>query len=145
MTERDFEINGKKFRLSKINALDQFHVTRRLAPILGELLPVAHKLQKSGLKDADSLSDDQMQMFAPIMKGLAQLSDEDANRVLLGLCGAVEMWQNNFNTWAKIAVGQNFMVQDLDLSTLMQVAGRAFMYNMSGFFASAPQVSHGGA
>lgn len=137
MNERTFEVGGRRFQLNKIDAFKQFHIVRRLAPILGDLLPVAQKLSK--LKDN---TEAQFESLAPIMDGIAKLSDADANTVLLGLCSAVEVQQASGN-WARIVVGDILAIQDLDLSTLLQIAGRALQFNLAGFFASTPQVSHG--
>lgn len=141
MSERDFEVGGRKFKLNKIDAFKQFHIARRLGPVLGELIPVAQKFSK--LND-DQMKEDQFELLAPVLNGLARLSDEDSNRVLLGLCSAVEMQQSTGN-WARVATDAGLMFQDLELSVLLQIAGRAFQYNMASFFALAPQVSHGGA
>jgi hypothetical protein len=144
MDERNFEIGARKFKLNKINAFDQFHIVRRLAPLLGELMPVALKLKSMGDVNVEKMTDEQLKMFSPIMTGLAKLSDEDSNRVLLGLCSSAEMFQPASNNWARIAGPAGLMFQDLELPELLQIAGRAFMFNLQGFFQSAPQVSHGG-
>lgn len=143
MNERDFQIGARKFKLNKINTFEQFHIVRRLLPILGELLPVLGKVQKLGKLDPEKMSEEQLQMFVPVIGGLSKLSDEDANRVLLGLCSAVEMQQQPANNWARVATSAGLMFEDLELPVIMQIAGRAFAYNMSGFFALMPQVSAG--
>lgn len=146
MSDRDFEIGARKFKLNKIDAFKQFHIVRRLGPILGDIIPVAQKLVGSKI---DDLSEDQKleqiaKLAAPLMTGFSKLSDEDANKVLLGLCSAVEMQQMPAGNWARVATDSMVMFQDLDLAVLLQVAGRAFVYNLSGFFASAPQTSRNG-
>lgn len=146
MSERDFQAGGKEFKLSKIDAFKQFHIVRRLGPILGDIIPVAQKLK--GMKTEGQSEDEKFEMIAeiakPVMQGLSKLSDEDANRVLLGLLSSVEVKQQTGN-WARIARDENLMIQDLELPIMLQVAGRAFAYNLAGFFAIAPQASHGGA
>ena len=146
MNERDFEIGGRKFKLNKIDTFKQFHIVRRLEPILGDLIPVAQKIKDF---DDKNLSEEEKfksiaELAQPIMKGFANLSDADSNMILLGLCSAVEMQQQPIGNWARVVVGDNLMIQDLPLPLMIQIAGRAFMFNMAGFFALAPQVSHGG-
>lgn len=145
MNERDFQAGGKSFKLNKIDAFKQFHIVRRMGPILGDIIPVAQKLHK--MKRENMSEEETMEsiaaLSAPIMTGISKLSDEDSNKVLLGLCSSVEMQQASGN-WARVATDAGLMFQDLDLPTLLQIAGRAFMYNVSGFFASMPQTSHGG-
>ncbi len=144
MNERDFEINGKKFKLNKIDAFKQFHIVRRIAPILADLIP-AMKGMASAQKNLVSASEDEkFEVFAglaaPLLNGLSKLSDTDANLVLHGLLASVEMSQEPAG-WARISNGEMLMFQSLELPTLLQIAGRAFMFNMTGFFALMPQVS----
>jgi hypothetical protein len=148
MSDRDFEVGGKQFKLNKIDVFKQFHIVRRLAPMLGDLIPVAHRmLKKSGAEpqSPESMSDEAVAELVPIfMRGFSGLSDADADTVLLGLCSAVEMFQEQHKTWARVVLQDRLMFSDLELPTLLQIAGRAFQYNLAGFFALLPQVSHGG-
>jgi hypothetical protein len=143
--ERDFEAGGRSFKLNKIDTFKQFHIVRRLGPILGDLIPVAQKLK--GMK-VEGMTEDQSfeaiaAMSAPIMEGISKLSDEDANLVLLGLCSSVEVKQEPAGNWARVASASSILMNDIELPILLQIAGRAFMFNLSGFFSTAPQTSHG--
>lgn len=145
MSERDFEIGAKKFKVNKINAFEQFHIVRRLAPILSDLIPIANKMSKKNKAQEDQVDETDFEALGPIFMGIGKLSDEDANRVLLGLCSAIEMHQPKSNSWAYIVRGGNLMFSDFELPELLQLAGRAFQYNMAGFFSMLPQTSPGGA
>lgn len=135
--DNSFSINGVSFKLNKLSAFKQFHIVRRLAPILGEMLPVLQKLQ--GLNKAESQSD-QLALLEPIMKGLGGLSDADSDKVLLGLLSCVEMQQSTGN-WAFLVRNDQLMFGDLDLPVMLQAAGRAFAYNMAGFFSGLQPAS----
>lgn len=136
MAESDFEVNGVSYKLNKINAMSQFHIARRIAPIIGDLMPIAVKISK--MTEAER-KDKEIETLAPIFNGLSKLSDSDANRVLIGLLTSVEMKQSTGN-WAKVANGEQIMFQNLELPTILNLAGKAFMFNMAGFFAVLPQV-----
>ena len=145
MSEKDFSAGGIDFKIGKINAFKQFHIARRLAPILADMLPGMKKMQ--AIKD-DNLTEDQRldqiaEIAGPIMNGLSKLSDSDADFVLMGLLAAAELKQPTGN-WARIVVDGRLMFDNLDLPTMLQVAGRVFMENIAGFFGALPQVSHGG-
>jgi hypothetical protein len=142
--EREFSIGEHTFQLNKLNAFKQFHVVRRIAPILGKLGNVLPELAKAAKKVSAEQSVDQkieeMAKFVePIMNGLSSLSDADSEFVLLGLLSSVEVHQKQFNNWAKMATDKGLMFENFELPILLQCAGRAFMYNLSGFFASLPQ------
>ncbi len=72
------------------------------------------------------------------MTGLSKLSDADAEFVLYGLLAAAEVQQQAGN-WAQVSTGSMLMIQDLELPMLLQIAGRAFMFNLSGFFSALPR------
>lgn len=141
--DRDFELLGKKFKLNKINAIKQFHIVRRITPILNGLLPVLGDLKKNadGKSKTDEENLDELVKFVtPIMSGLSKLSDEDAELVLYGLLEAVEIQQAAGN-WAKVSSSGMLMMQDMELPILLQLAGKALMFNLSGFFGALPQAS----
>jgi hypothetical protein len=143
MADNSFKIGNVDFKTKKLNAFQQFHICRKLAPILGDLLPMAGKFSKMTEAEIDKeLADGKIEGLKPILDGLAKLSEEDTNKVLLGLLSAVEMKQEHGN-WAPVANPTMILFNDLELPVLLQAAGRAFMYNMSGFFSVLPQVSPG--
>lgn len=137
---REFTVGDRKFQLNKIDAFKQFHIVRRIGPLLAELV---QSMQKIGKVDEKSLTEDQrLEHFAkiatPLMDGLSKLSDADADYVLLRLLASVEVYQSNFNVYAKVAT-ENAIAIDMELPMLLNIAGRALMYNLSGFFALLPR------
>lgn len=141
--ENQFEVGGRKFQLNKINAFKQFHLVRRIAPILSEMLPAFGEAQKitsvsSQLSEKEQY--DQLAKIAgPLLVGFSKLSDSDSDKVLYVLLSSVQVQQSV--GWAWVATDTTLMIQDLELPEMLQVAGRAFMYNLSGFFRVLPQVS----
>lgn len=140
MNEREFVVGGREFKLCKIDAFKQFHVVRRIGPILSDLVPAlkdAKKLQDKTLTEDEKL-DAIGKLVSPIMEGLSKLSDADAEMVMFNLLQAVEMKQSAGN-WIRVSTGSMLMVQDLELPAMLQLAGRAFVFNLSGFFSALPQ------
>ncbi len=139
--DRDFVLGARTFRVNKLDPFKQFHIARRIGPMLAEMIPAAGGAKS--VKDFEKLSEaekfDLFAKFAPVvMKGLAKMSNEDADFVLHGLLEAVELHQNPgyakvFNPDAKM-----LMVGDLLLPQLLHLAGRSFMFNLSGFFDALP-------
>lgn len=141
MGERDFELNGRNFKLSKIDAFKQFHIVRRIGPILSEILPAMRGFKD--VKNFDSFTESEKlesitQLAAPFLVGISKLSDADAELVLYGLLSAVETQQPQGN-WAKIVINSMLMFQDMELPVLMQIAAKSFAFNLSGFFSGLPQ------
>lgn len=141
--DNSFEIGSKKFKVSKINAMKQFHVVRRMAPILGELAP--HLKTFAKFKDVEKMDEESQfeaigALLKPVMDGFSKLSDKDSELVLCSLLESIEIQQEQGN-WAKVARDGQIMFDTLELPVLLQAAGRAFIFNLSGFFAVLPQVS----
>lgn len=141
----DFEIGGRKFKIGKLNTFKQFHIVRRVAPILAEMMPIMSQLQKD-LKGSAHLSEEEKfeqnaMLFAPVLTGLSKLSDADSEFVLLGLLSCVEVQIGA--GWTKCATDNMLMVQDLELPVMLQIGGRAFAANLSNFFDVLPAVAPG--
>lgn len=140
--DRDFEFGGRQFKLHKIDAMRQFHVTRRIGPILADLAPSLKGMVSKGLTSIDKMSEEEKldnisKFLGPVLTGLSKLSDADAEYVLRNLLTAAEMKQSTGN-WARVATPEVILMGDLEFPVLVQIAGRAFMYNLSGFFAALP-------
>lgn len=143
MSENQFSLGGKEYKLGKLDAFKQFHIMRRVGPILSDLLPALQAEKFLDGKDIDKMSTDEKldmvgKFVTPIMTGFSKLSDQDADFVLMGLLQAVEI-KGPVGNWAKMATPAGLMFQDHELPTLIQLAGRAFMFNLTGFFAALPQ------
>lgn len=137
MSDREFSIGGRDFKLCKIDAFKQFHIVRRIGPILSDIIPSLGEAKKVIGKSTE----EQLEAFAkianPVMNGLSKLSDADSEMVLFNLLAAVEVKQATGN-YAKVSNGSMLMIQDLELPVMLQLAGRALVYNLSGFFSALP-------
>lgn len=141
----EFELGSRKFKIGKLNTFKQFHIVRRISPILADLLPAIKEVQKFQKKKEEQKTevekfDELATILGPVLTGFSKLNDEDSEFVLLGLLSCVEV-QGPGNIWAKVSTGTQLMFDDLDLPALLQIGGRVFVANLSGFFAALPQVS----
>jgi hypothetical protein len=142
----EFTIGSQKFKLNRINAMIQFHIVRRIGPLLADLMSTMAQISK---KNVDALSEDEkLQEFSliaePVMRGLSRLSDQDSEYVLYRLLAAVEIHQPQFNVWSVVAKADTgILFQDLEMPVLLQLAGRSLMYNLKGFFSLLPHKGSG--
>jgi len=123
----EFELNGQTYRTGKIDARSQFHIVRRLAPVLGEIAPAAAGGNMGGL---DALP--------PLANAIAKLSDADADYCLFGLLAVVSRKQPQGTGWGPVSTGNTLMYADIDMVGMLQLAWKALEFNMSGFFAALP-------
>lgn len=148
----EFTVNDLTFKVRKIDAFKQFHTVRRIAPILSELMPALGKIKatmKGDDPESENLSEEEKwerigEIAQPLLMGFSKLNDDDSEKVLHALLSGAEMQQVG-GGWAPVSNGSMLMFQNLELPTLLQVAGRSFMVNLGGFFSILPQVSPGGA
>lgn len=140
MNEREFQINGITFQLSKLDPWKQFHVVRKLAPFMADLLPT---LAKFSALTPDELKGDQMEALAPALNSLAKMSQSDSEFCVKTLISCVAMKQDSGN-YAQLIVNDVTMFKDiLDLPLMLKLAGKAFMYNLGSFISASPQLSTG--
>ena len=121
----ELELEGRTYRANKIDARTQFHIVRRLAPVLGEIAPA---LQGKGGLDA----------LPPLANAVAKLTDSDADYVIFGLLKAVVRKQDQGLGWGPVATGEQLMYDDITMPLMLKLAWQSFSFNMSGFFAALP-------
>lgn len=121
----EFELEGRTYRANKIDARTQFHIVRRLAPVLGEIAPA---LQGKGGLDA----------LPPLANAVAKLTDTDADYVIFGLLKSVVRKQDQGLGWGPVATGEQLMYDDITMPLMLKLAWQSFSFNMSGFFAALP-------
>lgn len=122
----ELELDGHTYRVGKLDARAQFHIVRRLAPVLGELAP-ALQGGKGGL---DALP--------PIATAVAKLSDVDADYCIFGLLKVVSRKQPNGLGWGPVSTENLLMYDDIGMTQMLKLAWEALTFNMSGFFAVLP-------
>jgi hypothetical protein len=86
------EIGEYKYQIGKLNALDQLHVSRRIAPIIPTIAPLLVQLVDAGLTDLDEGEPLDIEMlktlapsFQPFAEALAEMTDEHTEYVLKNL------------------------------------------------------------
>jgi len=140
-------IKFEEYDFKKLDALSQFHIVRRLAPVIGEIVAsLANSSEMKG-KDLKNTKFDDLDFneisknLAPVFTALAKIPDEDVNYAIFGLLKGVYRKQTNVGGWARITTDTNlFMFEDIkaDLKLMMSLAVKSFQVNLSGFMAALP-------
>jgi len=126
----EFNHGGHAYRAGKLPAMKQFHIVRRLAPLLPGVAA-------SGIKP-DASAEDMAAILTPLATGLATMSDADAEYVLMTCMEAVERKQSA-GGWARVVVGDRLMFEDIDMAGMLHIAWQVLQHNLSGFFAGLPR------
>ena len=129
---QELDLNGHRYSIGKLSAKQQFHVSRRIAPIVPTLIPVLVRLAAGGrgiTEDPGGMAD----VLQPLADGLAAMKDEDADYVLDTCMQAVQRRQEH--GWTAIwSAGQRVpMFQDIDLSVMLPLALRVIVGSLGPF------------
>ena len=123
------EIKGQTYQLATLPAITQFHVSRRLGPILATV-GISIQMLKSGLKlDLD----DFVPMLEPVLDVMAKMKDEDVNYVMFTCLGAVKRLQGE-NKWAPVTTaGSLIMFEDIGMDLMLRLVIEVLKENLGPF------------
>lgn len=146
MSTATAKINATEFKFNRLDAVAQFHIARRLAPLLSELGPLLEAFKKSKLSPEDLKNGNVGELLTamqPLATALAKLPDDEANAILFGLLAGVEMEQVG-GGYSKVSQGRQLLFANLNMATLVQLAGRSLVHNFADFFTALPSASQQG-
>ncbi len=79
----EFEINGKKYRARPLNARAQFHIVRRLAPVLSSLKDMfAVATLAPEARENDDQASALFEASGPFLEAINKMSDEDTDYII---------------------------------------------------------------
>ncbi len=130
----DLQIGTETYRTGKLDALKQFHVARRLAPVFFALGEARTNMAALTNPDEGGL----LGSFKPVAEAMAGLSDADSEYVLKA-CLFVCEWQQG-NGWQRVMASNGaLMNKDLNLQGMMQLTVAVIQENLGSFFPEAQQ------
>lgn len=133
------EVGGQGYRVTALNARTQFHVLRRLAPLLTKAQPLFAAVQAirgQGAQDvtADAmLSDDVLGAFAPMAELIASLPDQELDYVMDKCLAACHRKVGEVFRPVANMQGQ-LMFQDINLPTQLRLVGEVIMLSLGNFW-----------
>lgn len=136
------EIGGHTYAFGKMDARRQFHVARRVGPLLALMgnvaAAVAHIPASDEAKAENAQNEEAAGRFllfmGPLAEKLQEMSDEDLDYVI-NACLSVTSRKEG-ERWAPMmaADGRSFMFQDLALPQLLQLTVESLRENLGNFF-----------
>ena len=131
MTE--FELGGQTYRIDAMAAMKQFHVSRRIAPLLPAILPVYAAFARG----IDINQMDQLQpVLDPLCQALSGLTDENSEYVI-GACLSV-VSRKQEKGWASVWGSAGLMFADIGLNVMMQLTVRVIVDQLGPFLRGMP-------
>lgn len=122
---KEFIVGSHTYRAGKLDAMTQFHVSRRILPVF------------VGLAKGEGSMMDQ---FRGAAEALASLNDDDANYVISRCLSVVQRKLNGDSGWASVwsQSANRLMMDDIDMVQMLQMAGEVLGHNLGNFIQSLP-------
>lgn len=136
---REFEVNGVKYRCGRLNAFEQLHVFRKLAPVIGAAGSLVDVLKPKAGGALDVRIDDMM----PLITAIAEMPETDLDTVIRKCLSVVERAQDTAvgTGWAKVwsASAERVMFDDIDNAmSMVQIAIAVIQDNLGNFSFALP-------
>jgi hypothetical protein len=140
---RELEIQGNNYRIGKLNPFEQFHIVRRVSPVLVALGEIQSKMKK--IEDGEEPDEGLFAKFGGLANIVSKMPDEDVDYVLK-LCLKVCKRVDTNGTAPVLASSGKLMYEDIDMSVMLKIAFETIEENLGGFMRGAdqslPQASH---
>ena len=136
-------ISGKNYTIGRLNALDQLHVSRKIAPVIPSLIPIISEVAKGGLskviesmESGDDVELDNIDLseldglstaLAPLMDVIAGMSEADTNLVIHKTLSVVH------RDGAVLCRGESIMFDDLDMMQILPLVVAVIRKNLGNF------------
>lgn len=126
----EFDLNGRTYRVGKMNAFTQGHVLRRLLPLVSAFGG------SESLKTASA--EDLFARLGPGLEAFARLPDPDVDFIVNACLAVVEAKIEGDRGWTKVSAGPGrLMFEDIDAMAMYVLAGRVLQHNLESFFSTA--------
>jgi hypothetical protein len=140
----EFELDGRRFRVRKLSAFGQLHLSRKVAPLLPPLAPLIVTMSRKEKKDP--LSADLLtfaELAIPFADALASMKDQDAEQIFTMTLSSVDV-QTSAGAWIPLWVPGAKSASEIELddaAKLLPVVVRVIIHNL-GNFTSALLTRH---
>ena len=136
---QEFTVDDRVYRTrTKLNARQQFHIARRLAPLIGQMMSLGPVLQAAFSDGNDTVSAESIEaLLMPFAGALSRMSDEECDYVLDRALAVVQRREGNGAqpVWVDIwnARANTLQFQDIELPAMLRIAAEVLQENLSGF------------
>lgn len=123
-------VGGRRYRIGTLNAIQQFHVVRRLAPILAALGVGIENIKKLATRPLEEI----IPALAPMAHVLAKMTDAEIDYITATCLGVVTRLQDHDGkSWAPVSSGAGLMFEDIDMKQMVSLVMAVLKENTSDF------------
>ncbi|MDV7233108.1 hypothetical protein R4487_08660 [Acinetobacter baumannii] len=137
------QIGNYDYEIGRLNAIDQFHVSRKIAPIIPTIMPILTELAKGELQktieklesaeenDVSGLAEANLESLGsalqPLMDAFAKMPEDDVDYVIKKCLTAVS------RNGAKVVVRDAIMFDDLGMEHILPLTIAVIRTNLGNF------------
>lgn len=132
------EINGIEYSIGRLNAVDQFHVSRKISPLVPKLMPLIAEVAKGDLdkaieaidsgeqgdlKDLQPLAD----ALSPFMEAFALMPEDDVNYIIYKCLSVAK------RDGAVVCRNNTIMFDDMEMAQILPIVIATIRINLGNF------------
>lgn len=140
----ELQIKGNTYSIGKMDVFQQFHVARRLAPLLYATSSALLARLKAGDTSVESGDDLNTLIGAvePMVQVISSMPDADSQYVLnacLGVCQRLTGTGAGAGFQRILVDGQRLLFDDIDLAVTLQLVAATIRANLGNFLDALPE------
>lgn len=127
-------VNDQTYMVGKLNALQQFHVMRRLAPVLAGMGMGVAELKTMSDKTAESAG--LLLVLEKVTEVVGQMTDEESNYVIFTCLSMVKRQVPGSGFASIVTSGKppQLMFDDIDMLAMLRLTVEVVKESLQGFF-----------
>lgn len=126
----EITVGEHTYTIGKMDALKQFHVARRLVPVLAAFTKIGERVDLAEGFGVGAL--------IPIAEALSKMSDEETEYIIQTCLSVVQ--RQDSGKLQKVMVQGKFVYQDIKMPDMIKLTSETIMENMGDFFAGLQAV-----
>jgi uncharacterized protein YejL (UPF0352 family) len=122
-------INDVRYQIGRMPVKDQFHVARKIAPVVAGLGRGYAMAAVSAVDSSNVNADENLfEALTPVADILSKMQDAEVDYVLNKCLSVVAKW--NGQGWTRVMSNGNMMFDDMDLPTMVQLVMEVVQSNL---------------
>ncbi len=130
MSNPEVTIGDSVYQIGKLPAMTQFHVVRRIGPVLATMGVSITEMATKGKSLNDEV--DMLSIMGTVSEVVAKMSNDDVEYVIYACLAVVRRQQGE--RYMNVMTGKNFQFQDIDMTVMMRLTVEVLKENLGGFF-----------
>ncbi|MCX5495368.1 hypothetical protein OSH11_11670 [Kaistia dalseonensis] len=137
----EFEVAGVQYNSRKMDAFQQFHVARKLAPAVAPFMKAIGPMLVAS-QAAETQPAALVESLLPLMQAISDMPADDCDFIVQSCLSVVSRKQAGGGGWAPVwnKDAKVFMFDDIDMTAMLAIAAQVIRENVGSFSRALPSV-----